>query len=198
MTSTQLSVLHNTYYALRHGKSQANAEGIIISHPEDGVPGFGLVEEGRGQVTASAEAALQEGVLDASTIIISSDFARARETAEIAAKILGTEPATLNPALRERYFGNWDRTHNGNYQHAWNEDVLDPSHKRDNVESVDEVIARAGSLIATLEKEYTGKNILLVSHGDTLQILQTIFAHVSPGSHRSLPHLGTGEIRKLG
>jgi broad specificity phosphatase PhoE len=38
---------------------------------------------------------------------------------------------------------------------------------------------------------------VLVSHGDTLQILQAAFLRMSPTRHRSLPGLETAEIRRL-
>jgi hypothetical protein len=39
--------------------------------------------------------------------------------------------------------------------------------------------------------------VALVSHGDTLQILQAAFAGVAPNLHRSLPHLKNCEVRPL-
>jgi len=99
--------------------------------------------------------------------------------------------------LRERHFGNWERTANNNYRNVWLDDEIDPYHKKESVESVMEVLGRAVSLIVELEVKYNGKNILLVSHGDTLQILQTWFMRVPPSKHRHLPHLNLAEIREL-
>ena len=39
--------------------------------------------------------------------------------------------------------------------------------------------------------------VVLVAHGDVLQILQTRFACVDPRTHRSLPHLETAPLRSL-
>lgn len=187
--------LRNAYFAARHGKSLANEQGIILSDPAHGVSGFGLTEEGKAQVRASAEHVKATGTLDASTIIVSSDFARARETAEIIAEVLGTNAPVLTRALRERFFGNWERTHNGNYQKVWDKDAEDASHTYEGVESVNDVLARTTALVEELESAYEGKNIVLVSHGDALQILQTAFEKVHPSTHRSLMHLETAEIR---
>ena len=46
--------LKNKYYAFRHGESQANVEGIIVSDPSIGTAKYGLSEKGRGQVEESA------------------------------------------------------------------------------------------------------------------------------------------------
>jgi broad specificity phosphatase PhoE len=39
--------------------------------------------------------------------------------------------------------------------------------------------------------------VVLVSHGDVLQILQTAFEGLDPSKHRSIPHLPTAELRQL-
>ena len=53
------------------------------------------------------------------------------------------------------------------------------------------------TLVAELEQRFSGRDILLVSHGDTLQILQAGFRGMSPARHRGLPHLDTAEIRRI-
>ncbi|MBO0776261.1 MAG: histidine phosphatase family protein, partial [Actinobacteria bacterium] len=71
--------------------------------------------------------------------------------------------------------------------------------RRDNdVEPVTAVLDRTTAFVAALEREHRGRDILLVSHGDALQILQAGFAGVDPARHRSLPHLRTAEIRLAG
>ena len=99
--------------------------------------------------------------------------------------------------MRERWFGDWEKQHNSKYQKVWDEDVLDAEHKKFNVESAQTVQDRTISLIHDLETQHTGKKILLVSHGDALQIMQTGFLSKSPKVHRELPHLNTAEIREL-
>lgn len=189
--------LKNRYFVMRHGKSKANEQEIILSHPNAGTIDYGLVEEGRQQAKKSATGAKNNKILDLSTIIVSSDFTRAKETAEIVKDILLAGNVTFTPKLRERYFGDWERKHSRHYQNVWDDDIKNPHHKNNNVESSEEVLNRTTGLIIELEGKYSGKRILLVSHGDALQILQTAFEKVSPAKHRSLPHLNTAEIREL-
>jgi broad specificity phosphatase PhoE len=59
------------------------------------------------------------------------------------------------------------------------------------------VLDRATAFIAQLERRHCGRDVLLVSHADTLQILQAGLSGVDPSRHRSLPHLATAEIRRL-
>ncbi len=143
---------------MRHGTSRANAEGIIVSHPDRGVPAYGLTEDGKRQTHESAAQAKTSGLLDTHTIIISSDFARAAETADIAAEVLGVPHTTLTPKLRERFFGAFDGTENTNYEKVWADDHHDAEHKNNGVESVEEVKARALGLIHELEQKYEGEN----------------------------------------
>ena len=59
------------------------------------------------------------------------------------------------------------------------------------------MLDRTTALIADLERRYSGRHILLVSHGDPLQILQAGFLRIDPSRHRSLPAIETAEIRRL-
>lgn len=191
--------LRNQYFALRHGQSKANTKGVIISDLQDGqLEAYTLTNEGEDQVRISAQAAKSSGTLDRDTVIISSPFSRCRRTAEIAKDILGVSAQIVfDERLRERWFGDWERTNNAHYEKVWTDDETNPEHTTANVESAMDVQKRTASLIHDLEKRYQGKNILLVSHGDALQIMQTGFAKQSPATHRMLTHLGTAEIRKL-
>lgn len=187
--------LKNNYFLMRHGKSEANVKKIIISDPIDGINSCGLVNEE--EVRKSAKEARDIGLLDENVIIVSSDFKRTKETVEIVRKIFKTGNVIFSPKLRERYFGNWEKTSTSNYQKVWEDDKNTPNHKNNNVESTDEVLERTTSLIKDLEERYANKNILLVSHGDALQILQTAFERIPSFKHRSLPHLETSEIRQV-
>lgn len=189
-----LNVLKNQYYIMRHGQSKANLQEIIISHPENGIQqDYALTELGRAQANTSAV----NSSLTSQTIIYTSDFSRARETAEIVQKVLEVPEIHVSKNLRERHFGNYEKTHNANYHKVWSFDKNNPNHTENGVESVHSVLKRAASLVIEIEKTYEDKDILLVAHGDTLQILQTGFQKVDPAQHRSLSHLDVAEIRQL-
>ncbi len=191
--------LKNDYFALRHGQSKPNVSGIVLSNLEDGKKEeYTLTSEGEGQVQISVKKAKEEELLGSDTIIYSSPFSRAKRTAEIAKDVLGVKDDIIfDDRLRERWFGDWEKTDSTAYQKVWDKDKENPEHKEKNVESAKEVKERVASLIADIEKEYVGKNILLVSHGDTLQIMQTAFMNICPSKHRDVPHLHTADLRKL-
>lgn len=190
--------LKNRYLALRHGKSKANEDGIIVSSPEIGTTGYGLVDEGRREVRISIAMALEEGLIDENAIIYSSDFVRTMDTAEVARTVAKAKgPVHPTKKLRERFFGNLEGKSNKHYEDVWRADKVYPQHKFDGVESAEEVQTRTTSLIADLETLHTGQTIILASHGDALQILETGFRKISPKHHREIPHLQTAELREL-
>jgi broad specificity phosphatase PhoE len=205
--------LRNSYWVMRHGQSKANVGGVIVSSIDADRRGdFGLSEAGREQVLAAARAS----GLTAGTLICSSDFARARQTAQLMGDCLGTDEVVSAPALRERYFGDFDGGPVTGYARIWAADEAaspqagspdagspqaggpDAGGSADSgVETAAAVLDRAAGLVAGLERGYSGRDILLVSHGDTLQILQAGFAGIDPSRHRTVPHLEVAEIRRL-
>lgn len=187
--------LRNQFFVMRHGHSLANQQGLVVSDPRNGVAEFGLSERGKSQVRISLE---NDSFLDAQTHIFCSDFKRALDTAEIVQSQLDcTSPIQIEPRLRERFFGNYELGTDAIYQDVWQQDLIDSDREKNNVESVNKVMFRAASLVADLDQQFTGVNILLIAHGDILQILQTGFALKDAREHRSLPHLDTAEIRLL-
>jgi glucosyl-3-phosphoglycerate phosphatase len=186
--------LANRYSVMRHGQSKANVAGIIVSRIENDRRGdYGLSELGRDQ----ALAATRDCGLPTDTVICSSDFSRARQTAEIVRAQLGASEVAIAESLRERCFGEWEGSSTDNYARVWAADETDPDQADSGVEPAASVLNRTTALIVELERRYSGRDILLVSHGDPLQILQAGFLRIDPSSHRSLPALATAEIRLL-
>jgi broad specificity phosphatase PhoE len=186
--------LANRYLVMRHGQSKANVDGVIVSSVDRDRQGdFGLSALGRDQALAAAAGS----GLPAGTVICSSDFARARQTAEIVRDCLGAPGVVLAPALRERYFGDFDGSPVASYARVWAADEAGAGDAGSGVEPAAAVLARTAGLVAELEQAYRDRDILLVSHGDTLQILQAGFAGLDPSRHRTVPHLETAEIRRL-
>jgi broad specificity phosphatase PhoE len=65
------------------------------------------------------------------------------------------------------------------------------------VESTNNVANRTKLLVDELERTHRRCVVVLTSHGDTLQILQTVFAGIDPSLQRSVPHLNLCELRRL-
>ena len=194
----QMNNLKNRYIALRHGESKANVAELIVSNLADAInEDYSLTKNGEHQVKDLVTHALKNNLLSNSTIIYSSPFSRCKKTAEIAKYVLGVDgEVKVDDRLKERWFGNFDKTSAINYEKVWNNDKQNDKLKN-NEESVDSVKERVNSLIMDLEKEYEGNTFLLVSHGDVLQILETQFLNMLASQHREIKPLKRGEIREL-
>jgi probable phosphoglycerate mutase len=105
----------------------------------------------------------------------------------------------LDKRLRERFFGIYDNTSDENYNIIWKNDQENLiKNLNDQIESVESVRQRTTDLIKELEEKYENKIIFLVSHGDSLQILQTAFERISNANQqRYLKHLERAEFRPL-
>mgnify|MGYP001575846629 CR=1 FL=1 len=192
-----LKKLKNRYFIIRHGESEANVASVLLSHPKDGMLGFGLSRKGKEQVRISVSKSKKDKLLDSNVIIYSSDFLRAKETANIVKRLLGIKKINLHKNLRERYFGKYDKTDLKNLMEVWEHDKRNANHGHKGVESPNKVLKRTFAVISELEKKHKDKKILLVSHGDVLQILHTYFSNKPASQHRQIPHLETAEIREL-
>ena len=199
-------------FALRHGQSRANVAGIISSDPAIATCEHGLSDVGREQVTSAAEQLVARAKeLSCGVAICSSDFLRARHTADIChaamveadVAVWPTEGVSLRQELRERWFGIFDGGKDDMYENVWREDALDESHEKFGVESVRSVLIRARRLLATVRAQLGPSHsqrwlLLLVAHGDVLQILQTHFDGVDPRLHRKVAPLPTATLRAIG
>lgn len=183
----------NRYFVLRHGRSLANVEGIIISNEPDGIEGWGLAPGSASDIKASFDG--QD--LPSDTVIFSSPFKRARETALVAAETLKCAPPQTAPSLRERFFGSLDKSSHSHYPTVWTDDALDAENNRLGVESPAEVLQRLSEFILETDSAYSGRTILLVSHGDPLNILLSSSGGSPLTSHMNNDSMKTAELRYL-
>jgi len=214
-----VSALRNNYYALRHGQSLANLAKIISSEPSVSTVQHGLSDLGKEQA-AKAGVSLSKQLLSSSSsngkaAIFSSDFKRARETAQFVADEMKRNGITLykdgvvsETKLRERYFGTLNGGSDDKYQSVWDVDATNPNHEEFGVESVNDVVRRTTGLVLHIEQELLSETnddddnnsswmCILVAHGDVLQIMQTGFEKMDGSLHRTLPHLETAVPRAL-
>jgi broad specificity phosphatase PhoE len=163
-----------TFYFVRHGESEGNAARIFTGQTDSP-----LTARGRGQA-ATVAAELAKVKFDR---IVSSDLARARDTAEVIAKPhrIAVE---IVPELREIDVG--DRTGT-----AFDETRGLPNWSDDGFvswpggETLDQVLARTLGAIERLTRESPGKTILVVGHGGVNRILLSHFLGILPKLDRT-------------
>jgi isoleucyl-tRNA synthetase len=157
----------NKYFILRHGQSRHQIEkpDIIYFWPEDKPPA-GLTDLGRKQIKEKAN--LLKGKIN---LIFSSDVLRTKQTAEIVARESGLEVKT-DPRLRDI---NWGTYQGKPMKEAWAYYDHQMERKFEKAppegESWSEVQKRMVDFLKEIEKNYQDKNILIVSHGDPLWLL---------------------------
>jgi probable phosphoglycerate mutase len=186
----------NAMYVMRHGHSEANARGLIVSSLERGTAAYGLTDQGRVQVARNVTAWKQQTNLQSAGAVYCSPFLRACDTAVIASGILEWPLVERISALRERDFGDLDQHGDSGYVQVWAQDELDPMHRQWHVESVLQVRDRVLEILTTLANAHDGQPLLLVTHGDTASILLTTLRQGDLRHHRRIGALSTAQIQK--
>ncbi|KAK7299791.1 hypothetical protein RJT34_10619 [Clitoria ternatea] len=174
----------NRYWVLRHGKSIPNERGLIVSSMENGtLPEYELASEGVNQAQLAAKLFQKELEVNniplANVRICYSPFSRTTHTAKVVATVWNlpfeAPHCKVIQDLRERYFGpSFELLSHDKYQEVWDLDEKDPFAGPEGGESVKDVACRLATAMDIMESEFEGCAILVVSHGDPLQILQTM------------------------
>ncbi|WP_249976784.1 histidine phosphatase family protein [Vreelandella olivaria] len=183
----------NVYLLMRHGHSQANERGVIISSPERGLDAFGLSTMGEQQLVEI----VGDWQWPVPTRALHSDFLRTTQTAQWVASAFDV-PIAKEQRLRERYFGELEGLADSHYPDVWALDAQNAGHQQYQVEAVNAVAARMRDVIAELEQQLAGETVLVVSHGDPLQILLTALANKPLSQHREQPALLPASVTLLG
>ncbi|MCA1772029.1 MAG: histidine phosphatase family protein [Halomonas sp.] len=183
----------NRYLLMRHGHSEANRRGVIVSSPERGVADFGLSALGEQQL-AQRVAAWE---WPTPTRVVHSDFLRTSQTAAHIADAFGLMPS-VEARLRERSFGELEGQGDDRYPVIWALDAQNAEHQHHQVEAVSGVAKRMRAVIDEWEQTASGETIVLVSHGDPLQILLTALAGKPLSQHREQPALLPASITQIG
>jgi probable phosphoglycerate mutase len=168
-----------------------------MSDPQEGCRGWGLVPEAAALIRKS----LGTMEIPENSLFFSSPFLRAVETARIAAEGLSSAELSVEPgivpALRERFFGSYDKTPDKNYPRVWERDALNSDNHETGVESPAEVLHRMRNFIVETDSLFSGRVIILVSHGDPLNMLLCYASGLPVEKHRDIPSMKTAELRNL-
>lgn len=154
-------------FLVRHGETDWNAAGRLQGHADRP-----LSERGREQAARAAERFA--GIPFAAAV--SSDLARARETASILGSSLGLE-ARPDPRLREIHFGKWEgltlaevRARSAGGRFVFDLDPLDA--RAPGGESARDVAARVFAAADDLARAAPGERVMLVAHALPIALLR--------------------------
>jgi isoleucyl-tRNA synthetase len=158
----------NTYYIMRHGEAENNTLNIISSHVDD--PKH-LTEKGKGQVKTAAGFFVDKNI----DLIITSPFIRTKETTDILASSLNISKKNIviDDRLHELDAGVYHGRPFEEFMAAF------PNEKRfsmrlEGAENYTDIRKRVGEFIYGMERKYTGKNILIITHDGPAFILTSI------------------------
>lgn len=165
----------NKFWAMRHGEAKSNTGDFISADPKD--ENY-LTDKGKKEVVETGER-LKENKID---LIISSDFVRTKETAEIMADKLGLDKTQIifDERLREINVGDFAGKTWVEYNEAYGSPLnLLFNHLPTGGENYNDIRKRVMSLLFELDEKYQNKNILVISHGLPLFMMQATLERLS-------------------
>jgi len=163
--------LNNKYYIMRHGQALSNVRAICSCWPEKfknplTLLGEELVRESVEKLKNKLD--LEGQVID---LIFASPLLRAKQTAEIAGKILGAKPK-LDKRLREVGFGKYNGKNLEGMWKSFKHEEERINHGADGGETYAQILDRMMAVVKDIEKKYKGRNVMFVSHEGPLFLLQ--------------------------
>lgn len=150
----------NKYFVMRHGEADSNAKNIVSS--DNSVPS-NLTEKGKEEIKKTISELKNKGI----NLIITSPLNRTVQTASIVAKELGLDEKDIlvDERIREINCGEFNGKSIFDYR-AQFKDLEEKMYKASagGGESVEDVRVRSGEFIYDIDKKYSDKNILVVTH----------------------------------
>ncbi len=185
--------MNNEYFLLRHGEALSNKKRIISCWPEKAR--FPLTREGRKQIKKSAKK-LKDKKID---LIFSSDLLRTRQTAEIVAGELRVKPR-YDKRLREFNAGIFNGRPIKEDRQSFDKEIDRFKIRPSGGENYTDVKKRMYNFFKDIDKKYSKKTILIISH-ETPFIMLTAAVR-SYSDQKILKYwkglkIKTGELRKL-
>jgi broad specificity phosphatase PhoE len=170
---------------VRHGQSEWNANGRWQGHADPGLTELGAEQAAAaGEVLARTEPPIG--------IVVSSDLARARQSAEIVRSALGTG-LVVDPGWRERDAGEWQGLTRDEIEAAWPgylaEGRRPPGFERDDalLARVFAAVAAAVAAVTSTDRAGAGASAVVVTHGG---VVRTLERHLGAPTGSVLPNLG--------
>lgn len=162
-------------YLVRHGETVDNANQIMQGQTEGE-----LNENGLRQAHELCEQWKSREI----DVVMASDLKRAVDTAAIIAVPHGLKVVTT-PLLRERDWGGFT----GRYIPSLKNEVWP-----DDIETLENLLSRAGEFIAYVRKTYPGKKVLAVGHGIINKAVQAVYFKKSMSE---IQKMSNAEVREL-
>ncbi|HYF13066.1 MAG TPA: class I tRNA ligase family protein [Candidatus Paceibacterota bacterium] len=187
----------NKYFVMRHGEAQSNVSHIFDA---SGRADNHLTERGRQGVLESILEFKKQNDID---MVVVSPILRTRETAKIVQNALDLPDSAVmvDERLRELQVGSFDGKSVAEWEAQFHHQGVAFNEVPEGSETYTQVRKRVGDLIFELERRYTGKRILVVTHDLPAWLLNTIANRLtieqSMAESSTEVFLHVGEIKEL-
>ena len=176
MTTTRLCLV-------RHGETAWNAERRLQGHTD-------IPLNAKGEVQARQMAQALKDAEIAFDVLYTSDLQRAVDTANAIVQLFGME-AKVESALRERHFGALQGLSTSEAPllrpYIWQAHISrDLDHELEGGESIQQFASRVQNALNQIQAQHSGKTILIVSHGGTLDMMYRIASKQSFSAERAV------------
>lgn len=176
---------------VRHGNSQANAQGIFAGFTDSPLTELGLL-----QAEKTASYIAENYQVDA---VYASDLQRAFVTGKAVADKLGL-PVTPTKAMREIFAGQWegqafDELDKLPSYHTWKTDIGNAT--CDGGESVRQLQSRVLTELTRIARENPGKTVVIVSHGTPIRAIQCFCQGKSLEEMKDIPWVSNASVTEL-
>ncbi len=157
----------NNYWVMRHGESEGNMLGIL----DTGSQNFHITPKGKEEAELSLLQLKKELKHQKIDIIFTSEILRTKETGAIAGEVFNA-PIRSDKRLNELGWGpKYEGRPISEYVDRLPTYEMRFEHGIEGVESLRHLRQRVWKFLQDCEKEYEGKNILIVSHGDPIWMM---------------------------
>ncbi len=198
--STQLLTFTPNLVVMRHGEGEHNVQGVFsgLTKEEGGVD-HQLTDEGRSEVSKTAERLLERGInRETVSLMLVSPMQRTRETAQILIDrgVCSHEAMIIDPRIREYLFGEWEGQAKQGTFSSWAEEV--DACIQVGGETLQEIFKRTQSAIDFVKGQaFEKKHVILVTHGAIASTILNFYGEPTNIHTAEARILSLEEIAKL-
>ncbi len=187
----------NTFYIARHGEAESNVRDFIASGPESNGRTSHLTPRGEKQVQALVKKINAKKI----DVIFASPYERTKETARIIAENLNRGSKDVEVVTDERIgeinagVFNWRKV--AEHKRFFKNPIEEFTKRPEEGENLEDVRKRVLAFLSDINLRYKGKNILIVSHGDPLWMLEAAAKGITNEEALKLSYIDLAEMKKL-
>ncbi len=186
----------NKFWILRHGEADHNLKELIAAGPENGKAISNLTRLGIQQIEQAAKDLLKQLGKEKLHLIVTSPYLRTKTVAKIVAKATKTKIA-VDKRFEEINTGIFNNRPILEHRKFFDKPLEQFTKTPPGGENLIDVKKRMLGGLLELDSKYDGKNILIVSHGDPLWVLEGAVKNFSNEEILKMNYIKPGELRRL-